>query len=245
MPKTAELGRPVTVFIADASRMKSQLMVAALQRSRHRIVVVGSAADSIGIHKGLRENRADVAVISAELRDGPIVGLQVAREARVSYPATRIIMTVDSCAASIVVEAFRAGAHGILSRDDPFEMLCKCIRAVYEGQVWANSEQLNFLVEALAKNAPPARIANVQGTSLLTQREEDLVELVAQGLTNRDISQQLKLSEHTVRNYLFRIFNKVGTSSRLELALYTLNRREDVRPNVPGEVGNPPDLSRV
>ena len=245
MPKTAELGRPVNVFIADASRMKSQLMVAALQRSRHRIVVVGSAADSIGIHKGLRENRADIAVISAELRDGPIAGLQVAREVRASYPATRIIMTVDSSAPTIVVEAFRAGAHGILSRDDPFEMLCKCIRAVYEGQVWANSEQLHFLVEALAKSAPPARIANVQGTSLLTQREEDLVELVAQGLTNRDISQQLKLSEHTVRNYLFRIFNKVGTSSRLELALYTLNRREDVRPNAPGEVGNPPDLSRV
>ena len=245
MLKTPELGRSVNVFIADASIMKSQLMVAALQRSRHRIVVVGSAADSIGIHKGLREIRADIAVISVALRDGPIVGLQVAREARTSHPATRIIMTVDSSAPTIVVEAFRAGAYGILSRDDPFEMLCKCIRAVHGGQVWANSEQLHFVIEALAKNATPARIANVQGASLLTQREEDLVELVAQGLTNRDISQQLKLSEHTVRNYLFRIFNKVGTSSRLELALYTLNRREDVRPNVPGEVGNPPGLSRI
>src|ERR1700682_4927142 len=244
---TPELGRSVNVFIADASRMKCQLMVAALQRSRHGIVVVGSAADSIGIHRGLRENLSDIAVISAELRDGPIVGLQVAREVRASYPATRIIMTVDSSAPTIVVEAFRAGAYGILSRDDPFEMLCKCIRAVYGGQVWANSEQLHFVIQALAKSksAPPARIANVQGASLLTHREEDLVELVAQGLTNRDISQQLKLSEHTVRNYLFRIFNKVGTSSRLELALYTLNRREDVRPNVSGEVGNPPDLSRI
>jgi len=234
MLKTPEPGRSVNVFIADASRMKTQLMVAALQRSRHRIVVAGSAADSIGIYKGLRENRADIAVISTVLRDGPFVGLQVVREVRTSYPAIRIIVTVDSSAATIVVEAFRSGAHGILSRDDPFEMLCKCIRAVDEGQVWANSEQLQFVIEALTKSAPPARTANVQRVSLLTQREEDLVELVAQGLTNRDISQQLKLSEHTVRNYLFRIFNKVGTSSRLELALYTLNRREDVRPNVTG-----------
>jgi two-component system nitrate/nitrite response regulator NarL len=205
--------------------MKSQLMVAALQRSRHRIVVVGSAADSIGIHKGLRENRADVAVLSAELRDGPIVGLEVAREVQASFPATRIIMMVDSSAATIVVEAFRAGAHGILSRDDPFEMLCKCIRAVYEGQVWANSNQLHFVIEALAQTPSPARINNAQGASLLTQREEGLVQLVAQGLTNRDISQQLNLSEHTVRNYLFRIFNKLGTSNRLELALYSLDRR--------------------
>lgn len=236
MLKTPELGRSVNVFIADASIMKSQLMVAALQRSRHRIVVVGSAADSIGIHKGLREIRADIAVISVALRDGPIVGLQVAREARTSHPATRIIMTVDSSTANVVVEAFRAGANGILSGDDPFEMLCKCIRAVYEGQVWANSAQLHFVIEALYKSAPPALIGNAQGASLLTKREEELVELVAQGLTNRDISQQLKLSEHTVRNYMFRIFNKVGTSSRLELALYALNRREDARLNVPMEV---------
>jgi DNA-binding NarL/FixJ family response regulator len=58
----------------------------------------------------------------------------------------------------------------------------------------------------------------------LTKREESVVQLVAEGLTNRDISRQLKLSEHTVRNYLFRIFNKVGTSNRLELALYAINR---------------------
>ena len=241
MLKTPELRHPVNVFIADASLMKSQLMVAALQRSRHRIVVVGSAADSIGIHKGLREIRADIAVISVELRDGPIAGLQVTREARASYPATRIIMAVDSSAANIVVEAFRAGAHGILSRDDPFEMLCKCIHAVYEGQIWANSAQLHLAMEALSKSTP-ALIGNVQGANLLTKREEELVELVAQGLTNRDISQQLKLSEHTVRNYMFRIFNKVGTSSRLELALYALNRREDARPNVPMDVGKRQDF---
>jgi DNA-binding NarL/FixJ family response regulator len=61
---------------------------------------------------------------------------------------------------------------------------------------------------------------------LLTKREEGVVHLVAAGMTNRDISQELKLSEHTVRNYLFRIFNKVGTSNRLELALYAIDRRE-------------------
>jgi DNA-binding NarL/FixJ family response regulator len=61
---------------------------------------------------------------------------------------------------------------------------------------------------------------------LLTKREQGVVHLVAEGMTNRDISHELKLSEHTVRNYLFRIFNKVGTSNRLELALYAIDRRE-------------------
>jgi two-component system nitrate/nitrite response regulator NarL len=225
MAKRSAFERPVSVFVADANCMKCQLMVAALQRSRHRIAVVGSAVDSSGIHMGLRENGADVAVVSSELRDGAITGLAVAREVRASYPSVHIIVMLDSCVPTLIVEAFRSGAHGVLSRDDSFEVLCKCIRRVYEGQVWANSEQLHFVIEALAKNAP-AHINSVSGAKLLTNREESLVQLVAEGFTNRDISQQLKLSEHTVRNYLFRIFNKLGTSSRLELAVYAHNRRE-------------------
>jgi DNA-binding CsgD family transcriptional regulator len=60
---------------------------------------------------------------------------------------------------------------------------------------------------------------------LLTKREEELVQLVAEGLTNRNIARQLNLTDHTVRNYLFRIFNKLGTSNRLELALYVIKQR--------------------
>lgn len=66
-----------------------------------------------------------------------------------------------------------------------------------------------------------------RATGLLTKREEGVVHLVAEGLTNRDISQQLNLSEHTVRNYLFRIFNKVGTTNRLELAYFDGGRGDD------------------
>ena len=232
MLKDLEPGRPLSVFVADANRIKSQLMVAALQRGRQRIVVVGSAVDSNGIRQGLRDNRADVAVISAELRDGSLAGLDVAREVWTSQSLIHVIIMLDSCTPLMVVEAFRAGAHGILSRDDSFEVLCKCIHAVHEGGVWANHEQLHFVIEALAKSAP-SHPTNVLGAKLLTQREESLVHLVSQGLTNRDISKQLNLSEHTVRNYMFRIFNKVGISNRLELALYALNRREDARPSVP------------
>jgi DNA-binding NarL/FixJ family response regulator len=70
----------------------------------------------------------------------------------------------------------------------------------------------------------------VKSPNLLTSREEGVVLLVAEGMTNRDISRQLQLSEHTVRNYLFRIFNKLGTSNRLELALYALQRKRSNHP---------------
>ena len=70
---------------------------------------------------------------------------------------------------------------------------------------------------------PSLRVGNVQGGSLLTPREEQVVALVAEGLSNRDIAQELALSEHTVKKYLFRIFDKLGISTRVELVLYAVN----------------------
>ena len=82
------------------------------------------------------------------------------------------------------------------------------------------------MIETLGP-AQPTKSVRLERPGLLTKREEGVVHLVAEGLTNRDISHQLNLSEHTVRNYLFRIFNKVGTSSRLELALYAIDHQQN------------------
>jgi DNA-binding NarL/FixJ family response regulator len=218
-----------SVFIADASRMACQLMTSALGRSRYRFNVIGYATDRAGVRAGWTSKNADVAVISAHLKDGVFAGLDAVKEMRVSSPGTGVIAILDSITSPIVVETFRAGATGILSREEPFEVLSKCINAVYHGQVWASSKQIRFALDALAQT-PSAETYQVKGskrTSVLTKREESVVRLVAEGLTNYDIAKQLSLSEHTVRNYLFRIFNKVGTSNRLELALYALNRRQD------------------
>jgi DNA-binding NarL/FixJ family response regulator len=134
-------------------------------------------------------------------------------------------MLVDSLERGVVVEAFRSGALGVFPRDGAFEDLYQGIQKVSTGQIWANNEQLQYLVESIADVGTPA-ITDAKGNTLLTRREQSLVDLVAQGRTNRDISRELHLSEHTVRNYLFRIFNKLGTSNRLELALYAINHRE-------------------
>jgi DNA-binding NarL/FixJ family response regulator len=223
MKKDPRRRKPTRVFIADSSCMGCQLMVRALQQSRQPIKVVGSATELVDLLKGLSENPCDVAIVSADLRDGSNTGLRAVREARLCCPHIRIVVLVDSPERALVVEGFRAGVDGVFSRDEPFEMLCKCIRAVCAGQIWASSEQLRFVIEAMAENKPqPIKGAN--GTKLLTKREEELVQLVAEGLTNLDISRQLGLTEHTVRNYLFRIYNKLGISNRLELALYVIKQ---------------------
>jgi DNA-binding NarL/FixJ family response regulator len=95
---------------------------------------------------------------------------------------------------------------------------------VHQGQVWANSEHLGYLLDALG-HAKPLHLQDSRGLNLLSKREENVVRLVSEGLTNRQISSDLGLSEHTVRNYLFRIFDKLGVSTRVELVLYCLQDR--------------------
>jgi DNA-binding NarL/FixJ family response regulator len=204
--------------------MSSELMAAALRRTRYRMEVIGCTTDKAGIRSILSKKEASVALIGA-LKDGPKAAFDVTRELRVSFPGINIIMLLDSMERSAVLEAFRAGAVGILSRDEPFNVLCKCIQSVHHGQVWAGSKMLRFVLEALAQGSPISKLQRNPSKApktLLTKRERDIVNSVSEGLTNRDISRRLNLSEHTVRNYLFRIFNKVGTSNRLELALYAL-----------------------
>jgi two-component system nitrate/nitrite response regulator NarL len=229
MSKSAERGP--RVLIADASRMGCQLMAAALSVSPYRFTVVHYALDAAGIRAGLSEHGAEIAIISARLKDGAIAGFDAVREIRASHPTTDVIMMLDSTEAAMVVEAFRAGASGILSREQPFELLCECIQAVYQGQVWASSKELRFALDALARTPSEYTTGGKapRKPRLLTKREAGVVNLVAEGLTNRDISRHLNLSENTVRNYLFRIFNKVGTSNRLELALYAIHWRESAQ----------------
>ena len=229
MTKSSKRTQTLRLFIADTSRMGCQLMGAALQDHRYRFKVVGYATDSVGVGAGLAGDGADIAIIGAHLKDGAVSGFKVTRDIRASHSKLGVIMMLDSIEKAMVVEAFRAGASGILSRDEPFEVLCKCIHAVHQGQIWANSNALRFVVDALARTSPVLAI-NAKGASLLTEREQSVVNLVAEGLTNREISKQLDLSEHTVRNYLFRIFNKVGISNRLELAIYAISRREGNHP---------------
>jgi len=224
MQQIIENGYPISLLIAEHSRMGCNLMETALRRCRH-ITVAASAVESTEFMEAYRTSNPDVCIISSGLKDGPTAGFRAARELRELSRSVSIIMLLEAAERALVIEAFRSGARGILTRDDPFELLPKCIQKVHEGQVWANSEQLKFIIESVAENSPKA-ITDARGATLLTNRELSLVQLVAEGRTNRDISRELHLSEHTVRNYLFRIFNKLGVSTRLELALYAINQRD-------------------
>ena len=139
--------------------------------------------------------------------------------------AAAAIMLLQSSTSDSVVSAFRAGARGVFYRSHSFKVLSKCIRRVHEGQIWASNEDLEHLLSALV-NLAPLQFTDKDDNQLLTRREGDVVRLVAEGLKNREIADKLGVAEHTIRNYLCRIFEKLGVSSRVELILYGFSRRE-------------------
>jgi len=206
------------LFLAEATAVNCELMDHALRHElqRENLSITACALPSNEVLQLLKGHEADVALVSANLADGPLMGFTVLRQIRILWPGTSVVMLVDQPVRKMVIDAFRYGAHGIFQRNASFSALCRCIRAVAAGQVWANSEELRYLLEALAV-VVPSRAAAANGTSILSQREETVVELVVQGLTNREVGASLDLSEHTVRNYVYRIYDKLGVSNRVEL----------------------------
>jgi len=231
--------KPIRVVVADATLMACGLVSAGLKR-HSQFEVVGFAASADELFGLVEHARPEVALISATLQDGPLSGLAVTSRIHGEYPQTRLVVLIDRSEPDLVVQAFRAGATGVFSRSESqFGLLCKCVLCVHRGQIWANTGQLKSLVDALTQ-MPFVRVVDSNGVNLLTKREEDLVRLVADGLSNRDIARQLNLSEHTVKNYIFRIFEKLGVYNRVELTLYALSKSR--RAEISTSSDNAPEL---
>jgi len=208
----------VRVLIADRGPLQSHLLARAL-RSRHDFRVFAVAQKTSTLETFLQSNSIDVALISG---NDPL-DLGLLRWLRIAHPAIASVILAENDDREMVINALRVGARGIfLFSHSPFRMLCKCIDCVSRGEIWLTNEQMRYLLDALAE-LPTLRVVNANGRSLLTPREEQVVALVADGLTNRQVADELGLSEHTIKKYLLRIFDKVGTSSRVELVLYALS----------------------
>jgi DNA-binding NarL/FixJ family response regulator len=207
--------------------MTTQLLVDALGRDA-QFDMIESPSSTSAILALVNTEKPQIAVISSHLEKSK--GFDLIREIRAQSPATRVIVLVDSSERSVVTEAFRAGALGVFCRTEPFRLLAKCIQCVAEGQIWANSSELRFVLEALAQ--PTHHNGLNLNDGLLSARETDVVRCVAEGLTNREIAQRLKLTEHTVKNYLFRIFDKLGVSSRVEVVLYAFRNGTAAQPSL-------------
>lgn len=214
------------IVVAAPNAMTSFLLAQALEKAPD-FSIVDSVSDASRLASSLEHHHPDVLLVSIHLKS--LAAERFCRLAGLlaSHPDVACVVLLDESHPETVVDAFRARAKGVfVCADSNTETLQLCIRRVVEGQVWADSSQLHHVIAALPsahQNEAPSRrkVSNV-----LTPREEDVVWQLAEGLSNREIAARLNLSENTVKNYVFRIFEKLGFSSRVEVVLYASARMQ-------------------
>jgi DNA-binding NarL/FixJ family response regulator len=219
----ATRGRSIRVVTADSNQMAVRLLSDALSKEPG-VSVVATAADYESFLHFAQTAKPDIALISAALPGGPMKTKRGVGAPTFPAPSCPWILLLEESEPHVVVSAFRAGAKGVFSsKQSDIRLLAKCIRRVMEGQVWVDSTQMRYLLDAFTGNGTQFG-ATAGKTPRLTPREESVVRLVVQGMVNRQIARELHLSDHTIKNYLFRIFDKLGVSNRVELALYAVAR---------------------
>src|SRR5882724_4860130 len=180
--------------------MSAHLLAVELARGRQDISVVGVSNDSVEAIRELEKRQPDIALINTHLIDGQMTGYRVLQSLPMNCPKTAAIMMIPVCDRELVVDAFRGGARGIFYRIPALKLLSKCIRTVHGGQL------------------KPLRVVKAGGgMRLLTPREAEVVHHLAEGMSTRELSQKVGVTEHTIRNYLSNIYDKLGVSTRVEL----------------------------
>lgn len=213
----------IRVLVADSNQTQSQLLSSALRRQPGLRVACcrSEVSDCLQV---LRSSQVDIFLLG----DGPADHdhlIETLRTVHANHPRVGLILLLDTYDRHLVVNAMRTGVRGLFCRArQPFRALCRCISVVHQGQYWANTEQMGYVIEALS-SAPSTRVINAKGEGLLTPREEQVANLVAEGIGNREIAEQLGIKENTVKKSLLRTYDKLGVSNRVELVLYALTHR--------------------
>ena len=152
-------------------------------------------------------------------------GLVTLQRLRSAHPDAKVILLTSSEERDEMLQAVRFGTAGIVQKSTPTELLIKSIRKVHSGEMWLDRSTTAEVVRQFAsKNDVPKRIAGREReSSSLSTREREIVALVAQGFKNKEMAEKMFISEQTVKNHLHNIFDKLGVSDRLELALYAIH----------------------
>jgi DNA-binding NarL/FixJ family response regulator len=208
------------VLIVGANPLINGLLVNALA---HHFKCDARAARRTDLLRMLAMSKTDLLLISADIDSVPGAGFELAMAVLHAYPAIPIILLIDEPVSDQVIRAFISGARGVFSPQDPISQLVDCVEHVRKGSIWASNKVSDCFLKAF-RSLPASCLLPTEGSMALSERELQVVEYAARGKTNKTIAQELRLSEHTVKNYLFRAFEKLGVSSRVELLFYLTTR---------------------
>jgi DNA-binding NarL/FixJ family response regulator len=189
--------------------------------------VVAQAQDGRQVLDVLQQYEPDILLL--DLKMPGLDGLATLQRLQASKNKTRVIVLTASDDKNEFVQAMKLGTSGIVLKQTATELLIKSIRKVHAGEIWLDSHTTAAVIrQFVANDETPAPIPAAAPTrererSPLSQREREIVALVAQGFKNKEMAEKMFISEQTVKNHLHNIFDKLGVSDRLELALYAIH----------------------
>jgi DNA-binding NarL/FixJ family response regulator len=184
------------------------------------IRVVGQAETLAQSLSAAKKFTADILIFEAALSPNPVDAVvELLRQA----PSLRMVVVTPEPERELTLELFRRGAHSVVSREIDPELFVDCLRKVAKGEPWLDSQGIQWVLEAFRTQS--TKSSTGRSKVQLTPKESLIVSCVTQGMKNREIAVRVGTTEQVVKNYLRKVYDKLGVADRLELALYCLNNR--------------------
>jgi two-component system, NarL family, nitrate/nitrite response regulator NarL len=221
------MSSPVRILIADDHPIFRDGLKRLLESERD-FKVVGEACDGIEAVDLVRRFKPEILLLDLAMPRRP--GLEALRELGTHEVPVRVILLTAAAEREQIVEALQLGARGVVLKDSATQILLKSIRAVMSGEYWVGRESVSNLVQYLRSLIDSSATASRRKRFGLTPRELEVISAVVAGYANKEIAEHFKISEDTVKHHLSNIFDKVGVSTRLELALFAVNQALPFKP---------------
>ena len=211
---------PVRIIVADSEAIFRVGMgkIFAVERDLEVVAQTETLQQTMG---AVTDTPADVVLFEAGLAPNPPDA--VSEVIRRAQPETKVIIVAHHTGEEETVEYLRRGVRGILTRSVSPDLLVRCVRKVAAGETWLDNQGVNWVIEAYRTQSEQGITPKQQ--LRLSEKEMLIIGGVTQGLKNKDIATEVGTTEQVVKNYLRKIYDKLGVSDRLELALYSMHRR--------------------
>jgi two-component system, NarL family, nitrate/nitrite response regulator NarL len=216
---------PVRILIADDHPIFRDGLKRLLE-SEPDLRVIGEACDGIEAVELVRRLAPEILLLDLAMPRRP--GLDALRELSRQALPVRVILLTAAAEREQIVEALQLGARGVVLKDSATQILLKSIRAVMNGEYWVGRESVSNLVQYL-RSLIDSSVTSRKRYGL-TPRELEIISAVVAGFANKEIAEYFKISEDTVKHHLSNIFDKLGVSTRLELALFAVNQSLPFKP---------------
>jgi len=210
---------PIRVVIADSHDLFRQGLSSLLTRQLD-IKIVGEAKDGAELLQMMRDLRPDVLLMEVYMRG--VDGLQTVYDLMAEYPETTIAILTSSEDDNDVLSAVKMGVKGYILKNSSLDELVQAVQALSQGGAYFSSSMFTKVLQEFTHLARRRDLQEAKGIDALTDREKDVLRLVARGATNRDIAEELIITENTVKVHLRNILDKLQLRNRQQAAAYAV-----------------------